>query len=436
MNDQLVTKSARPSVSELAVKLLSGPDKFTDLLIESDQPAMMRHSVGTWTEVLDEHGKEIVFTLPDLHSFLNGVFTQDESASGERSVKWKSELYARHSLHPATNLSFFIDEARTTMVSHRVRCTVQMQTMGEAIGLVMRPLRSIPESVESLGLPIQASKMLQANSSGMIVVTGPTGSGKSTTLAAMVNEINASRRANILTLEDPVEFQHERKKSIINQRELGVDVKSYEAGVQDALRFVPDVILIGEIRDAATMRAALRAAESGHLVLTTTHAPTTVAAIRKMLAYLDNSVADSQALAACLVGIIAQALIRDQKKAGENHLAYEVLNCRDLPVIEAVSAAASDGSGRKLTELENRVRGKELSSNATIPMMASLRKLVEGAKVDGIQAASVAVHSEDKQELLRMAQQASNTKPSKPNENWAESTGVFRVGGVMAGKGQ
>ncbi len=140
---------------------------------------------------------------------------------------------------------------------------------------------------------------------------------------------------------------------------------------------------------------------------------------------------DSQALAACLVGIIAQALIRDQKKAGENHLAYEVLNCRDMPVITAVSAAASDGTGLKLTELENRVRGSEMKSSATIPMMASLRKLVEGGKVDGIQAASVAVNSEDKQELLRMAQQASNNKPS---ENWAESTGVFRVGGAMAGK--
>ena len=160
MNEQLVTKNARLSVSELAVKLLSGPDKFTDLLIESDQPAMMRHSVGTWTEVRDDHGMEIVFTLPDLHAFLNGVFTQDESASGERSGKWISELYSRHSLHPAINLSVFTDEARTTMVSHRVRCTVQMQTMGEAIGLVMRPLRSIPDSVESLGLPIQASKTL------------------------------------------------------------------------------------------------------------------------------------------------------------------------------------------------------------------------------------------------------------------------------------
>ena len=273
--------------------------------------------------------------------------------------------------------------------------------MGEAIGLVLRPLRSIPKDLQTLGLPIQSSTMLKSATSGLIVVTGPTGSGKSTTLAAMVNEINVTKRANILTIEDPVEFVHERVKSIINQRELGIDVASYEAGVKDALRFVPDVILLGEIRDAATMQAALRAAESGHLVLTTTHAPNTTSAIRKMFSYLDNGQADTQALAASLVGVIAQALVRDISSPGKNHLAYETLNCRDPGVSDVLTASAADSTGQKMIQLETKIRTGQIES-AAVPMIHSLRDLVKRGLVERRVAAAVVAHADDKSELLKM----------------------------------
>lgn len=413
------TAAPRPPLGELALDLLTGSKKFTDLHIESGKPVMLRLSAGQWIEVLGADQQPLVVDHAMIIEFLNGVFGGEEPAAEGSPAgikRWKRNLHEHGSLHPAINLS------RPTpggdFVTCRVRCSVQKQMMGEAIGLVLRPLREIPKSIAALGLPIQVSAMLKSAASGLIVVTGPTGSGKSTTLAAMVNEVNLSKRANILTIEDPVEFVHERVKSIINQRELGIDVASFAAGVRDALRFVPDVILIGEIRDAETMRAALRAGESGHLVLTSMHAPTSTAAIRKMIAYLDNSQADTQALASCLVGVIAQALIKDTGGTGANCLAYEVLNCRDSKVADVVSSSAADTTGQKMSNLENQVRSGQLEG-AALPMIESLRKLVQAGSVEPASAASVAVHADDKAELLKMT-----PRPAKPGSSWGSGNPV------------
>jgi pilus retraction protein PilT len=405
---------------DYALDLLTGSEKFTDLHVESGKPAMLRRSAGQWVEACDAAGKPIVVRHERIVEFLNGVFTSGDAAAGAET-RWKRELHERGSLHPAVNLSR-ATAAGDGIISCRVRCTVQKQMMGESIGLVMRPLRSIPKSVESLELPVQVSGMLKSATRGLIVVTGPTGSGKSTTLAAFINEINESKRANILTIEDPVEFVHERIQSIINQRELGIDVSSYEAGVRDALRFVPDVIQIGEIRDAETMLAALRAAISGHLVLTTMHAPTTVDAIRKMIAYLGNSQADAQSLASCLVGVIAQALVPGGEGKGMNHLAFEVLSCRDPKVSDVVGGSVGDTTGQKMTGLENQVRTGELEGIAQ-PMMTRLMELVERGLVDARSAAAVALHPEDKKKLLGAAKSAG--QGGDRGKSFAGATGGF-----------
>lgn len=385
-------------LSRLAISLLRDGTPFTDIHVASDLPAMIRRSTADWSVARDSLGNPVVIKDKAIREFLSGVYGEPtEQESRGQVPQWCDALAAAGSLHPATTLC---ESDGTSIASWRVRCTVQMQMMGEAIGLVLRPLPPIPESVESLGLPIQVSQLLHNSSSGLIVVSGPTGSGKSTTLAAMINEINTDRCANILTIEDPVEFIHDRKRSIVNQRELGVDVMSYEAGVRDALRFVPDVILIGEIRDAATMRAAVRAGESGHLVLSTMHAATAVTAIQKMLAYSENSLAESRALASCLVGVVAQALIRDID-GQRNHLAYEVLSCRHPKVMDTIAASASDTTGRPFAELETLIREGQLG-NATIPMFSSLESLVLAGSVDPRVAANVAWHQSDKATLLNI----------------------------------
>lgn len=134
-------------------------------------------------------------------------------------------------------------------------------------------LRLIPSRIftfEEIGLPI-ATKDLLYRPRGLMLVTGPTGSGKTTTLAAMTDYINANRDAHIITIEDPIEYYHEHKKGIITQRELGVDVFSFSDAIVKGLRMNPDVMMVGEMRDLATIEAALLAAETGHLVLATLH---------------------------------------------------------------------------------------------------------------------------------------------------------------------
>ncbi len=134
-------------------------------------------------------------------------------------------------------------------------------------------LRLIPSRLltfEEIGLPMIAKELLK-RPRGLILVTGPTGSGKTTTLAAMTDYINSNRDAHIITVEDPIEYYHEHKKGIITQRELGVDVFSFSEAIIKGLRMNPDVILVGEMRDLATIEAAILASETGHLVLATLH---------------------------------------------------------------------------------------------------------------------------------------------------------------------
>lgn len=150
----------------------------------------------------------------------------------------------------------------------RFRVNVYRQRNSVAIAIRVIPPQVIP--LDQLGLP-SVVRELCSKKDGLILVTGPAGSGKSTTLAAMIDEINHQRRDVVLTLEDPIEFLHTHGRCVINQREVGSDTRSFAEGLRSALRSDPDVILVGEMRDAETMAIAVQAAETGHLVLSTLH---------------------------------------------------------------------------------------------------------------------------------------------------------------------
>jgi twitching motility protein PilU len=153
--------------------------------------------------------------------------------------------------------------------SARYRVNVFRQR-GE-VSMVLRRIPSVIPTIEELGLP-EVLKALVMHKRGLILMVGATGSGKSTTLAAMINERNQKMAGHILTIEDPIEFSHPNIKAIVNQREIGVDTLSYRAALKSSLREAPDVILIGEIRDRETMEAALELCNTGHLCLSTLHA--------------------------------------------------------------------------------------------------------------------------------------------------------------------
>lgn len=197
----------------------------------------------------------------------------------------------------------------------RFRVNVYKQRGSHAIAIRVVTLK-IP-TLNDLKMP-SVIKELTKKKRGLIVVTGPTGSGKSTTLAAMINEINATRALHIITLEDPIEYLHKHNKSIINQREIGKDTLSYKAALRAALREDPDVILVGEMRDLETISIALTAAETGHLVLSTLH---TVGAAKTVDRIIDVFPPYQQQqvkvqLSTVLQGIISQQLIPKKDSNG------------------------------------------------------------------------------------------------------------------------
>ncbi|MFP4501670.1 MAG: type IV pilus twitching motility protein PilT [Candidatus Hydrogenedentota bacterium] len=174
-------------------------------------------------------------------------------------------------------------------------------------------LRLIPlqiRTVEELGLPLVMKKLCPLKN-GLVLVTGPTGSGKSTTLAALIDEINCTRPVHIVTVEDPLEFVHQDKTAIITQREVGHDTLSFANALRGALRQDPDVILIGEMRDADTVRTALASAETGHLVFSTLHTVDAVETLNRILDFFEphQQIQIRKQLASVLRGIISQRIL-------------------------------------------------------------------------------------------------------------------------------
>jgi len=176
--------------------------------------------------------------------------------------------------------------------------------------MVLRRIETEIPSLESLAMP-PILKTLALKRTGLVIVSGATGSGKSTTLAAMVNHRNIHRENMILTIEDPIEFAHRNIKSIVVQREVGVDTESYEVGLLNSLRQAPDMIVIGEIRTAEAMRNAIRISETGHLCVCTVHATDTVSSLDRILSFFPSHERQNilLSLSMHLRGIVSQRLL-------------------------------------------------------------------------------------------------------------------------------
>ena len=176
--------------------------------------------------------------------------------------------------------------------------------------MVFRLLRIGAPTVEEMGLPSVVTQLAEKHR-GLILVTGPTGSGKTTTLAAMIGHINRNRKAHIVTIEDPIEVLHHDEVGVINQREVGEDTKTFLLGLRASLRQDPDVILIGEMRDPETVQAALQAAETGHLVLSTLHTVDATETINRMIDFFPPYQQQQirLTLAGALAGVISQRLV-------------------------------------------------------------------------------------------------------------------------------
>ena len=276
---------------------------------------------------------------------INGVLYKMESPhlSREDVIELVKELLRSRFEEFVKNKN--IDFSYKLNENFRFRANVFFQIDGPSLVFRVIPLK-IP-TIEQLGLPPVISKLVNEKERGLVLVTGVTGSGKSTTLAAMINEINHKKAKHIITIEDPVEFVHKDDKCLINQRNLGEDTLSFASALRAALREDPDIILVGEMRDRETIEIALHAAETGHLVFSTLHTLDAKETLNRIIGIFppDEQNRIRLVLGSVLEGIISQRLVPsvDDKRVAAMEIMIKtprvkelILNNRDTEIKDTI----------------------------------------------------------------------------------------------------
>jgi twitching motility protein PilT len=269
----------------------------------------------------------------------------------------------------------------------RFRCNLFQDRRG--MGGVFRVIPTDIKSAKDLGLPPQILELCDLHK-GLVVVTGPTGSGKSTTLAAMIDSINRTQPVHIITIEDPIEFVHPVRKALINQREVGTHTGGFKTALRAALREDPDIVLVGEMRDLETVAIAIETAETGHLVFGTLHTNTAASTVDRII---DQFPADRQnqvraMLSESLKGVIAQTLCR--KKGGGRVAALEI-----LLVNSAVSNLIREGKTFQIPSIMQTGRGSGMMT-----LSDSLLDLVKKGQIDPEEAYANAVNKQELRSML------------------------------------
>lgn len=265
------------------------------------------------------------------------------------------------------------------------------------VGVVLRLIPSKLMSLETIGLPPQIKELL-FKPRGLVLVTGPTGSGKSTTLASMINVINEERDCHIITIEDPIEYFHSHKKSIVTQREIGVDVPTFKEALRRALRQDPDVILVGEMRDLETMEAAITAAETGHLVFATLH---TTGAAPTVDRIVDAFPTDQQEqirtqLSVGIVAVVSQLLLVRADQPGRV-AAFEI-----MITTPSIRALIRDNKTFRITS--------DIQTGAKYGMITLDAHLLALYQAGQIQYEDFITKAQDPESLVQKLQEAAGTK--------------------------
>ncbi len=322
---------------------LVAKEKASDLLISAGAPPILRINgqlFRTRTEGLTpEQTKELIYDF----------LSEDQRRAFEENRE----------------LDFSLAVGRR----HRFRVNVYLQK--QAVTAALRPIPEKIPTLSDLGLPSSVNELAKARQ-GLILVTGPTGSGKTTTQAAFIDMINNERACHIITIEDPIEYVHLHKRSIVDQREVGEDTNSFPRALKYVLRQDPDVILIGEMRDLETISAALTAAETGHLVLATLH---TNDAIQTVDRIIDVFPAEQQQqirfqLSMCLLAILSQRLLARADKPGR------ILACEILRNNTAIANLIRDGKTHQVYSVVE-TGAKE----GMMTMDRAVKKLYNGGKI-------------------------------------------------------
>jgi twitching motility protein PilT len=334
----------------------------SDLHLAVGTPSMLRIN-GSIVPAIDE----ILLTAEDMQQAFDQMTTPEEKTTFQKNLE--------------------LDFGYSVADLVRVRCNAAKQR--GTISMVMRLISNNIPDIDTLHVP-EICKELILKPRGMLIISGPTGSGKSTTLAAMIDFLNQKDKRRVVTIEDPIEYMYTSKKCSITQRELGGDTHSFVEALRHVLRQDPDVILVGEMRDLETASAAITIAETGHLVLTTGHAPSSYQAVERVIDMFpphERSLAQTR-LASLLIGIMCQALVPRLDGKGR------------VPAVEimlANSAVRNLIREGKIHQLPNAIR-----TNARMGMQLLDHALVSLHKDGVISTDNVYAFCNDKEEIEKL----------------------------------
>jgi twitching motility protein PilT len=334
------------------------------------------------TQVLQQNGSDLHFLAGDLprirqYGELKSLADQPLAAETVKTTLYEimpKLAVERFEAKDGTDFAYAIAGVA------RFRVNVMRQLNG--MGAVFRAIPSSAKTAEELKLPTAVMDLCKINS-GLILVTGKTGSGKSTTLAAMIDDINTREKGHILTIEDPIEFVHARKNCLISQREIGVHAASFYTALQSALREDPDVILVGELRDLETMGIAVTAAEMGILVMATLHTNGAAATVDRLV---NAFPADKQPhvrtmLSTSLRGVVSQQLIQKPDKKGR---------VAALEILINTPAVANLIRQGKMDQLENAMQSGAATGMKLMDM--AIQTLLDTKQISGKEAFSKSIN--------------------------------------------
>jgi twitching motility protein PilT len=293
----------KSEIDDLLATMLDSHDNVSDLNVTVDRPLQVEASGELVSVPVDP-------TIDNLTPFQTEIFALN-IINGDRRL-------TEHLITTGScDTSYYLPG--------KARFRVNIFSQRSNMSIVLRKLETNIPTIESLKLP-EAFKKMPGEKNGLILITGATGSGKTTSLAALLNEINATKSVHIVTLEDPVEYVHPNRKSTFNQRELGLDYDTFANGLRAALRQAPKIILVGEMRDRETAELALKASETGHLVLSTLHTVNAGQAINRVVGMFDKDEEKQirQRLADTLRWVVGQRLV--PKVGGGRWAVHDILS--------------------------------------------------------------------------------------------------------------
>lgn len=338
-------------LQEDLMDLVSSDRVFSDIRIESGSLLSIKTPIG-WTAVGDTP-----VDRDEIKSFMRNVDPEWETLSASRAI-----------------------DRPYTLSNCRLRCNIFHSGGGRNLSMIIRRLPLRPRAFEDIGLPKYMGSLLEARR-GLILVTGATGSGKTTTLSSIIDYYNRLRQYHIVTIEAPIEYVHENNKSVITQKEVPTDVDTFAHGLEDALRQKPEVIMVGEIRDADTAETCFHAAESGHLVLASMHTNSSIGAINRLLDFFPGQHQQRLAtLANSLRGIICQSLLPTADGASYVLAAELLLNHQQQISLPLLDAASDISKLRNLdTFLSRRDDNMSISLNVVLAEMVRRKQITQAA---------------------------------------------------------